>query len=122
MPVTLRRSLLRSLWPILALASFALSFLLFSALGPSLRTELLDGDVRAPAGSTSDRVEELITKHRCWTGAAPADMEGQVPGHVVITGAGATTARLGGEEEVGRALEHVFDGLHPQLQVHAFCR
>lgn len=120
--MTLRRSFLRSVWPILALGSFALSFLVFSALGPSTSTELTDGDVRAPARATPGPVDELIAEHSCWSGRAPADMEGKLPGHVVITRPGAAAPTLGGPEDVGRAMEKVFDGRHPRLQVHAFCR
>ena len=40
--------------------------------------------------STVNPVADLIAEHDCWTGAAPADMKGQLPGHVVVTLPGAS--------------------------------
>lgn len=66
--------------------------------------------------------ERLIAKHDCWTGAAPADMEGQIPGHVVVTRADKFRPVLGGDVLVGQALEQLFDGIDHDLRIHAFCR
>jgi hypothetical protein len=71
----------------------------------------------------------LIEKHDCWTGEAPADMVGVLPGHVVLTYAGHPAPTYGGERAVGVALEQLaFDGVitgdgrdHGVI-VHAFCR
>lgn len=63
----------------------------------------------------------LVEKNRCWTGEAPADMVGKIPGHAVIRWEG-EDAKLGGANAVGAALEHVFEGQHPNLTVYAFCR
>jgi hypothetical protein len=62
---------------------------------------------------------DLIERHGCWTDAQPADVE--IPGHVIVTGPGGIT-RYAGPSMVHRALERVFDGKHPRLEVHAFCR
>lgn len=67
-------------------------------------------------------VESLITRFDCWSGAAPADMEGQVPGHVIVTRAGDDHPIRGGDLLVGQALEQTFDGVDHDLRVHAFCR
>ncbi len=62
----------------------------------------------------------LIAAHDCWTGEAPADMAGTIPGHVVVSVDG--VARYAGERMVGRALEQVFDGVDHGLAIHGFCR
>lgn len=66
------------------------------------------------------QVQRLIDANGCWTGDAPADMAGVIPGHVVVTVDGVT--RLGGSKAVGAALEQVFEGVDHGLTVHAFCR
>lgn len=61
--------------------------------------------------------------HGCWSGEAPADMEGKVPGGVVVTlHPGETPAYLHTPKAVGAALDHVFSGLHPEMTVWSFCR
>lgn len=77
----------------------------------------------APRTSTSTPAHPaaaLIEEHSCWTGEAPADMAGVLPGHVVVTVGGVT--RLGGERMVGKALEQIFEGADHGLVVHGFCR
>ena len=61
----------------------------------------------------------MVARHDCWTGAAPADMVGRLPGHVVATVRGRTvySARL-----VGPALDQVFGDVDNHLIVHGFCR
>lgn len=63
---------------------------------------------------------DLVAEHGCWTGEAPADMQGVFPGHVVVSVNG--SPRIGGERLVGKALEQVFDGVDHGLLVHGFCR
>ena len=60
--------------------------------------------------------EALIERHGCWTGEAPADMVGVIPGHVV------TQHGYQGEKAVGHALAQMFDGADHGLTVYAFCR
>lgn len=62
---------------------------------------------------------ELIQRHHCWTGTAPADVT--IPGHVVATTPGAGTI-YGGPHHVRKALEQTFDGINHGYTVHAFCR
>lgn len=95
-------------------------------------TRALVGDVylayAAPAhqvvdvGQGDDWTEaaSLISRNDCWTGEAPADMQGVLPGRVVATVDG--DARVGGDRMVGKALEQIFDGVDHGLRVHAFCR
>lgn len=61
----------------------------------------------------------LIREHGCWTGSAPADMVGKMPGHVVVTVGGKTVYSA---KYVGPALEQIFAGKASGLTVHAFCR
>ncbi|MDP3891238.1 hypothetical protein [Nocardioides sp.] len=72
--------------------------------------------------ATSRTLELLLERHGCWSGQAPADMQGQIPGGVVVTRAGAAAPAYGGATMVARALDHVFAGEHPDLVVHGFCR
>lgn len=62
---------------------------------------------------------ELIAEHRCWTGEAPEHMQGQIPGHVVVTRGGRTF--IGGDRLVGQALAQIFEGADHDLTVHGFC-
>lgn len=76
---------------------------------------------RAPVVEAPLRSEVLVQKHDCWTGEAPADMEGKIPGHVVITEAGRTF--LGGPAKVSIALDVVFAGAESEIEtIHGFCR
>ena len=66
------------------------------------------------------KAERLLERHDCWTGEAPADMAGVIPGHVVYShGDG---AKLGGPKVVGAALDQIFGGADTSLTVHGFCR
>lgn len=62
----------------------------------------------------------LVARHDCWSGEAPAEMQGVLPGHVVATVDGDT--RRGGDRLVGMALEQLFDDVDHGLVVHGFCR
>lgn len=101
------------------LAGLAVGAGVMTVWGPASVLELDRADLptdRAPSG----RPLRLAAAHDCWTGAAPADMKGRIPGHVVVTTPGGRTvysARL-----VGPALEQTFDGQGAGLVVHAFCR
>jgi hypothetical protein len=48
--------------------------------------------------------ERIIEAHDCWTGVAPSDMKGQLPGHVVVTREGRTVYSAA---QVGPALEQL---------------
>lgn len=74
-----------------------------------------------------DDVAELIKRYRCWSGPAPSDMQGRLPGHVVATVDGVVRYS---NELVAPALDLVF--AHQEApaseagrrldEVHAFCR
>lgn len=80
-------------------------------------TETKDSVVRP---DVVDGPTALMEQHGCWEGSAPKDMEGKMPGHVVVT-KGATT-RYAGEAMVGKALDQIFNGVDHGLTVHGFCR
>lgn len=63
----------------------------------------------------------LLREHGCWAGAAPADMKGKLPGHVVVTTAQDRTV-YAGVRMVGKALDQQFGGKHYGLTVWGFCR
>lgn len=67
------------------------------------------------------RAEKLIERHGCWTGEAPADMAGVVPGRVIVSPVGGGP-RVGGPAMVGKALDQIFAGAEHGLTVHGFCR
>jgi hypothetical protein len=62
----------------------------------------------------------LVMAHGCWTGPAPIDMAGRLPGHAVVSVNGRAT--YGGPATVHRAMEHIFNGGYPRLTVLGFCR
>lgn len=63
----------------------------------------------------------FMEKHDCWTGEAPKDMQGVIPGHVVVTEGGRTF--LGGPAKVGTALEVIFNDAKSEIEeIHGFCR
>lgn len=80
-------------------------------------TFVIDSDRPVAEGSP----QALIEAHDCWTGEAPADMAGKVPGRVVATLPNGTPV-YGGQHMVSKALAQVFDGADHGLTVAAFCR
>ncbi|GAA4681878.1 hypothetical protein [Nocardioides nanhaiensis] len=109
----------------LAVAGFALGLLVVSLVGASAQVETAPAPAPlvvpqdAPLSPAAVRVERLLARHDCWTGAAPADRTGQVPGGVVVTAPGGAphlSARW-----VGPALEQVLGERDHRLVVHAFC-
>lgn len=71
----------------------------------------------------ADPTQALVKRHDCWTGEAPADMAGVIPGHVVIRYDGDTTATYRGSRAVGDALAFLFDGADNGVAaVAGFCR
>ncbi len=105
---TLTRTVIRNL---LCAVVFAVGFL-------STPTHLVLGD----AGTTQPHspVERMVSAHGRWTGDAPADMQGALPGHVVVTIDG--RPRYAGAGMVGKALSQLFEDVDHGLTVHAFCR
>lgn len=89
--------------------------------GATVIDDANDGNYGRPnaAGSPAD----LMEKHKCWNGEAPADMQGVVPGHVVIRYDGEVAAKYRGADAVGVALAHIFEESNPRVaEVVGFCR
>lgn len=72
--------------------------------------------VAATVTTEPSEAEALMRRHGCWSDEAPADMAGELPGHVV------TDRGYGGWRLVGLALEQTFDGVDHGLAVHGYCR
>lgn len=83
---------------------------------------VLPGEMQmVPTETTAPtQAEVMIAANDCWTGDAPADMAGVLPGHVAITRDGDLT--LGGTRLVSKALDQIFNGTDHDLTVVAFCR
>lgn len=107
-------------------AAHRLPFLLGATLALAASFTAVDAGLYAgqpremPAAAYEVTGPELVAEHGCWTGEAPADMQGVFPGHVVVTVDG--LPQLRGEQMVGQALEQVFDGTDHGLTVWGFCR
>lgn len=93
-----------------ALAVFAV--LALAAILP--RSETVD--IAPPEPSPAEILADL---HGCWTGAAPADMQGKLPGHVVMILPDGSTVY---STDVSRAMAHIFTHPEAGLTVYAFCR
>jgi hypothetical protein len=74
-----------------------------------------------PASDASTTIAHLLHAHDCWREKAPADMRGQVPGHVVVTTRSGRTV-YGGPRLAGKALEQQFGHKRAGLTVWGFCR
>lgn len=113
---TLKGLLVKAVLRALAITlAFGGSFLAVSAFTPDATMEWADKPPAPGAPAT------LVEQHNCWTGAAPKDMEGKMPGHVVVTRKDGKTV-YAGPKMVGKALEQVFEGTDHGLIVRGFCR
>jgi hypothetical protein len=112
--MTHRRITWAIVWPILVTALFALVCIYGSldtiTVGP--RPEI------PPEDSPADILAKV---HDCWSGDAPADMVGKLPGHVVVIRPDGT-AFYGGRHYVGLALDQIFNHHDHGLEIRAFCR
>jgi hypothetical protein len=104
-------------------------FLLFGALfggqalGEHLRPLKEHSDVTTAQVESKTYGERLVEKHGCWMGEAPADMEGQFPGHVVVRYDGEIAVQYRGAKAVSDALDHIFNGTDNGVaEVVGFCR
>lgn len=94
-----------------ALAALALATVLFGGLA-------MNEQQRPVRDLTPTLAEKLVATGDCWTVTAPEDVKR--PGHAVISDAqGHATYSAA---NVGPALAHVFEGKHPAITVHGFCR
>lgn len=70
----------------------------------------------------------LVHANDCWSDVMPADMQGKIPGHVVVSDPAHATfdnpsgVTYGGTRLVGKALEQAFENKKHNLTIHAFCR
>ena len=111
----LRQALVRTAVIMAALAS---GFLVAQAAVGN--QAVLDDQTPSRQETAFGKAAVLAESKGCWTGEAPADMVGQVPGHVVVIKDG--LVRYGADRLVGQALAQAFDGEDHGLQVVAFCR
>lgn len=73
------------------------------------------------AAQASVTPSHLLEAHDCWTLQAPADMRGQVPGHVVVT-TRSGAAKYAGPRLVKAALDQQFAHKPAGLTIWGFCR
>jgi hypothetical protein len=81
---------------------------------------ITNADTREARAQAHLSPADLVAAHDCWSGEAPDDMAGRMPGHVVVTVAG--EPRYAGPRMVAKALDQVFGDVDHGLTVHAFCR
>jgi hypothetical protein len=112
---TLASTVLRNLFvaTLLVLSVFAMRAVIGDVVVPAPAAA-------APGSLKTPEAIELLGKHDCWTTEAPADMQGVLPGHVVVVIDG--DARLGGERMVGKALDQTFGDAEYGITVVGFCR
>lgn len=98
-----------------------LTALAWVALGSfyGIRTQVTH-PAESPQSLQETAADVMAGTHHCWRHQAPADMAGQIPGHVVVIRD--HQAVYGGPALVGQALGQVFDGHDYGLTVIAFCR
>lgn len=118
-PRSIRSTIARALLPKLFVLALAFAWIAPSYLAPTWDVAT-DEEVMSIRPAVEMSPVALVDKDGCWTGQAPQDMQGVVPGHVVVTVDG--VPRRGGSRLVGMALEQIFDGVDHGLVVHGFCR
>ena len=109
-----------ALWPLMVVGSFAGSYTVVGAVLPagleSAEARQVEPGLDPVADRHVRRVLGLVSRHECWSGAAPKDMRNRVPAHAVVTLPGRRAAYL--SSDVGFA---VWSGDRPGT-LHAFCR
>lgn len=116
MTTHLKRTLIRNM---ATCAVFVAAFLAVRALMPTM---MVWDEHEQPANEQPSPVELLIEERDCWTGEAPADMQGEVPGHVIVTRDSAKGPEYLGANWVGRALDQIFADGKDVGTIHGFCR
>lgn len=104
---------------LLCAALLLAAFLAMRALVGDAVTTMSPSEVPATPIKSTETMD-LLADNDCWTDEAPADMQGVIPGHAVVTIDG--TTRLGGEQMVSKALDQIFEGADHGITVHGFCR
>lgn len=118
---TLRTTVRRNLLKAAALGALVACWAGGSALGEAVSIPENAVDPEVLSQFTRGTPAELVARHDCWSGPAPADMEGKMPGHVVVTLPDGEI-RYGGSHLVGKALDQIFSDAEYGLTVHGFCR
>lgn len=111
--------LARALVPKVVLLVAAFAYLAPGYLAPTWDVGS-DSDVMAIRPHVAGSPAALVAANDCWSGEAPADMAGVLPGHVVVTKDGET--RVAGTRMVSKALGQLFEGADHGLRIHGFCR
>ncbi|MGZ5416288.1 MAG: hypothetical protein ACXWDI_03835 [Nocardioides sp.] len=119
--IGLRRRLgAAALWPLMLVGSFAGSYTVAGAVLPggteSAEVRRFEPAQEPVADRHERRVLRLVSRHACWSGAAPKGMRNKIPEHAVVTLPGRRTAYL--SSDIGFA---VWSGDRPGT-LHAFCR
>lgn len=112
-----------------ALAAFALVAVAFVLMAQTASTVTASPEAREHGAAAAEQPAvkgspaDLMERHNCWSGEAPADMQGVIPGHVVILMDGDVSAQYRGSKYVGIALAHIFEKPNPNVvEVVGFCR
>lgn len=120
--MTFKQSLAKSLTKAAVLMAAILAFVIPFSIGGGFDVEQGTGDeAMAIRPQVTDSPAAIAAKHDCWTGEAPADMAGQMPGHVVVSTPNGDVV-YGGPRLVSKALSQIFEGADHNLNVHGFCR
>lgn len=121
-PTTLRKAMIRAfLNAVIVTCCLAGSFLFVSAFGNDMTMQAPQTGTVAPEPTGPSKADRLMERHGCWSGEAPADMQGVIPGGAVVTEAGRTRF-VKSDAAVGNALDHVFGNPTEIESVHGFCR
>lgn len=118
---TLKQSLIAAVAKsVVTVSLFGSAFMVSSTFADASVVIPEDRGISAEQPVAQGSPADLVAKHDCWTGEAPADMEGVAPGHVIVTKG--VSPVYGGPRLVGQALEQIFEGVDHGLTVHGFCR
>lgn len=124
--VSLRQALVNGLWQALVIpVVFGVAYVAASRGLPDAGVvEWIPGPVEEPTDRErhARQVRQLIVAHDCWVLSAPADMEGRMPGHAVVTWPGDDEPSYGGARAVKVGLGHHFEKAVAGFEPHAFCR
>lgn len=122
-PRTFRQTIAAAVFKaVMVTAAFAFGFIIMGAGQTKVvMPEGEAGQVEVERPTAKGSPQWFVEKYDCWTGEAPADMQGKMPGHVIVTEANRTYR--GGPAKVGTALAHIFEGAPTEIEeIHAFCR
>lgn len=108
-----------SFWKLTRFKLLVLAIVAVWLAGQEIGTRLREAQDPPPPPARVGSPEWVMEEYDCWDSGETAPVK--IPGHAVVMIDGGDP-RLVGPRLTGRALEHVFEGKHPNLQVIAFCR